>query len=468
MSNGAQPRRIAWEVLMAVDTRAAYANLMLPALLRQHGCHGRDAAFATDLTYTTLRWRGLVDAVLESASSRAIDEIDVTTRNILRIAGASWLIGRTAAHAAVSTAVDLAGEIGADKRGRGFVNAVLRRVTEHSCEGWQQRLGVDATDSASLAVKYSHPRWMVDAIGEALVMSGRDPSDIEQVLAADNDAVAPTLVARPGLCEVQELLTVDANTPGRWADTAVYTTGGDPGRINAVAQYRAGVQDEGSQLVALIAAGVHVDGSDTAWLDACAGPGGKAALLGALAAGRGAHVTAVEHQQHRAQLIASTVAELTSVEVVHADATALSEQPWYRDAMFDRVLVDVPCSGLGALRRRPDLRWQRGPRDVADLASTQESLLVAAFRAVRPGGVVTYATCSPHTAETIVVTARAVRSAQTYGIQLEQVNLSAELTNIDHIDGAALVATLHGRPQVQLWPDVHGTDAMFVSVWRRL
>ncbi|NDB17936.1 MAG: hypothetical protein EB027_01420, partial [Actinobacteria bacterium] len=254
---------------------------------------------------------------------------------------------------------------------------------------------------------------------------------------------------------------------GSWAAAAVHLPGGDPGRIAAVREHRAGVQDEGSQLVALIAAGIPVEGSDTHWLDACAGPGGKAALLGALAAARGAQLTAVERQEHRVELVTAAVEPLPNVDVRMADATRLDEQSWYRDGMFDRVLVDVPCSGLGALRRRPDLRWHRQQRDVAGLGSTQEALFAAAVRAVRSGGIVAYSTCSPHVAETVVATARAVRALKATGLHCEQVNLSTEIEGIAHIAGGALAATMHGRASLQLWPDLHGTDAMFLSVWRR-
>lgn len=452
---------------MAVDTRAAYANLLLPSLLRERGLSGRDAAFATDLTYTSLRWRGLADAVVEHAAGRAVSAIDVHARNVLRLATTSWLVHETAPHAVVATAVDLARAIGADRRGQGFVNAVLRRVTERSATAWRELLAETRTSTRDLAVAYSHPEWIVDALREALIMCGRDPADITALLEADNAAVAATLAARPHLCDVTELLTEEGAQLGRWASTAVHLAGGDPGRIAAVREHRAGVQDEGSQLVALIAAGLRVEGQDSRWLDACAGPGGKAAMLAALAAERGARVTAVEPQAHRAELVRTTLKQLTNVDVVTADSTQLGEQSWYHDAMFDRVLVDVPCSGLGALRRRPDLRWHRQQRDVADIGSLQEALLRAAAVAVRPGGILAYSTCSPHVAETVVVTTRAVRALAAQGVHLVHVDLSMELDQVPRIHGAALSASNLNRASLQLWPDVHGTDAMYLTAWRR-
>lgn len=461
------PRHVVWTVLEAVDSRAAYANLLLPALLRDAGLAPRDAAFATDLTYTTLRWRGLCDAVIASAARRSVTAIDAANLNVLRLATASSLLLQTPAHAVVATGVSLAGIVGSDVRGRGFVNAVLRRVTERDIDAWRAEAIRGLDDQAALAVAYSHPDWVVASLRDALVHAGRTPADLAAVLEADNAAVRPTLAARPGLCAADELLHQPGSLPGRWARTAVHLAGGSPASVPAVAEHRAAVQDEGSQLVALIAAGVSIDGSDRRWLDACAGPGGKAALLGALAAQQGASVTAVERQEHRVRLVRAAVSAMGSVDVVHADATAMAAQSWYRDGMFDRVLLDVPCTGLGALRRRPDLRWHRRPRDVAELAPLQQALFMAGARAVRPGGVIVYSTCSPHVAETAVVTAKALRELESEGVRCDHVDLRVELPRIANIEGSALAASMAGRAFLQLWPDTHGTDAMYVSVWRR-
>src|SRR5262249_3367137 len=154
----------------------------------------------------------------------------------------------------------------------------------------------------------------------------------------------------------------------------------------------AGVQDEGSQLVTSAFAAAPLDGSDSLWLDACAGPGGKAALLDGLAAARGARLLAAEIAPHRARLVANTLAGTGRPgRVVPAASTA----PAWPDGRFDRVLLDVPCSGLGALRRRPEARWRRVPADVGRLFDLQVRLLVRGVQAVRPGGMVGYVTCSP-------------------------------------------------------------------------
>jgi len=224
--------------------------------------------------------------------------------------------------------------------------------------------------------------------------------------------------------------------------------GGDPGALEAVRDGRAGVQDEGSQLVAVALAEAQLAGPDERWLELCAGPGGKAALLGALAAGRGARLVAVEAAAHRARLLRRAVAGLP-VRVVRGDAR---EPP---GGGFDRVLLDAPCSGLGALRRRPEARCRRTPADVEVLAAGQRELLAAAIRAARPGGLVGYVTCSPHPAETTAVVDEAVRTGL------------VELAD-DPLAAAIPESRAFGGPHTQLWPHRHGTDAMFLALLRRL
>ena len=210
-----------------------------------------------------------------------------------------------------------------------------------------------------------------------------------------------TLVARPGRSTREEL----PGEPTPYSPFGVVLEGGDPRSVPAVAEGRAGVQDEGSQLVARVFADAPLEGSDRLWLDLCAGPGGKAALLAAIGAQRGAAVVANERLAHRSQLVRRALTATDggladgAVGVVTADGTA----PPYRPGTFDRVLVDAPCTGLGALRRRPEARWRRKPDDLVTLVMLQRSLVTAALDLVRPGGLVLYATCSPLVSETATV-----------------------------------------------------------------
>jgi 16S rRNA (cytosine967-C5)-methyltransferase len=448
------PRRIAFDVLRAVDERGAYANLALPALLRDRGVTGRDAALATDLAYGTLRRLGTYDAVLVVCVDRPLRRLTGAVHDVLRLGAHQLLTMRTPPHAAVATSVDLARTV-AGVRAGGFVNAVLRRVAARDADAWLAEVAppADRDPTGHLAVRSAHPRWVVTALGEALAAAGT-PDELPALLAADNEAPAVTLVARPGRSVVAELLASGA-APGRWSPWAATIAGGDPGAVAAVRDGRAGVQDEGSQLVALALPAAPVAGAGRPggerWLDLCAGPGGKAALLAGLAAAASARLVAVDVREHRARLVAATLAEGPGRSgVVVADGRA---GPW-PEAAFDRVLVDAPCTGLGALRRRPEARWRRSPDDVTRLRPLQEALLAAGIRAVRPGGVVAYVTCSPHLAETREVVA----------------GLLAVRSDVEQLDARLLlpgVPDLGPGPHAQLWPHRHGTDAMFLAVLRR-
>ncbi|GAA4424484.1 transcription antitermination factor NusB [Georgenia halophila] len=468
-------RLAAYEVLRRVAESDAYANLVLPGLLRERGITGRDAAFATELTYGTLRLRARYDAVLSRCTrDRALSSLDPEVLELLRL-GTHQILGmRVPVHAAVSETVALTREV-AGPAPTGMVNGVLRTVSRTAPEAWLERLveetDPDGTDPvARLSVTESHPEWITRALRQSLIADGTEPAgadaELADLLAADNVPAPVALVARPGLVEVADLAAECAREsrepePGRWSPYALIPGSGDPGRLGAVARAAAGVQDEGSQLVTLALAeaplaGPAVDGgaADTAWLDLCAGPGGKAALLGALAHQRGTELLANEVAPHRAGLVRGAVAAIPAgtVEIRVGDGREL-EAP----GRFDRVLVDAPCTGLGALRRRPEARWRRTPADLAPLGTLQRELLAAALDATRAGGVVAYVTCSPHIAETQLVVDDTLRRRD----DVEVLDAAEILRGVSRTD------PLLSGPYAQLWPHRHGTDAMFLALLRR-
>jgi len=446
---GDAARRAAFDVLRAVDERDAYANLVLPALLRERGITGRDAAFATELAYGTLRGLGGYDAVLAACVDRPLDRVDPPVRDVLRL-GAHQLLGmRVPPHAAVSATVDLA-RLAVGPGAARFANAVLRRAGQQDRDGWLARLAppYDTDPVGNLSVVHSHPRWVVTAFADAL---GGDLAEVARLLIADNAPPRVTLAARPGRCTREELLGSGAQ-PGPWSPYAAVLPGGDPYDVPAVREGRAGVQDEGSQLVTLALANAPVPGRDDVWLDACAGPGGKAALLAGVAHERGAALLAAELAAHRARLVAQV---LTGAPGRHAVVVADSTGPVVAPGTVDRVLVDAPCTGLGALRRRPEARWRKQPSDLTRLAPLQRLLLSRALDAVRPGGLVAYVTCSPHLAETRAVVEDALAGR-------------SDTTAVDARPWLPGVPDLGDGPHVQLWPHRHGTDAMFLSLLRRI
>ncbi|WP_347060479.1 transcription antitermination factor NusB [Blastococcus sp. HT6-30] len=433
-------RLTAYDVLDAVSSREAFANLLLPQLLRERQLDERDAGFTTQLAYGALRAQGTLDAVLTGLVSRPLAELDPRVLDLLRLGAYQIIDLRVPSHAAVDTTVDLTRAI-VGPGASGLVNAVLRKVAAGGDRAaWLAALGAEGDELLALAT--DHPGWIVDAWRDAL----GDDAELESALLADDVAPEVHLVARR--MEREALVEESGGQPGPWSPFAVRLGGGDPGRLASVRSGRAAVQDEGSQLAALLLARAPLEGPESAWLDMCAGPGGKAGLL-AVTRPDGVRLTAADRAPHRAELVAQALRDEDDVEVLAADGT----QPPWAPGSFDRVLLDAPCTGLGALRRRPEVRWRRTAEDVAPLAELQTALLDSALRSVRIGGVVAYVTCSPHTAETVAVV-DAVAARDDVEV-LPVAPLFPEVPGIGRGD--------HG----QLWPHRHGTDAMFMALLRR-
>jgi 16S rRNA (cytosine967-C5)-methyltransferase len=464
-SRSTDPARLAAYTVLRAVAGGAYANLELPKELRDKGIRGRDAAFATELTYGSTRLRGLYDPIIAVAAGRPTADVDENVLDTLRL-GAHQLLGmRVAAHAAVDQTVGLARLVNGASAG-GFVNAVMRRISEKDLETWIRQVVPTEDPIAAQATLHSHPEWIVRALRAALIGHGASTpatldADLEALLVSDNAAAKVALVARPGLCEVEELTRAGA-APSLLSRVGAVLDSGDPGSIAAVRSGRAAVQDEGSQLVALAVAGAKVstDEEHEKWLDLCAGPGGKAALLATLGAKEGATLFANEISEHRTDLVRQTLdaAIDSGIEVMigTGDGREVGEE---EPNTYDRVLVDAPCTGLGALRRRPEARWRRTTADLAELAVLQRALLVSAIVATRPGGIIGYATCSPHLAETrFVVWDVTRRRADVEIVDARDLFLDAAGRRIEHLGEG---------PFVQLWPHVHGTDAMFFALLRK-
>ena len=292
-------RAAALDVLKAVRVDRAYANLVLPAAIRHYQLEGRDAAFATELASGTIRRRGTYDAILAACIDRPLSKVESKVLDALRVGTHQLLSMRVPDHAAISTTVDLV-RARVNTGAGNFANAVLRSVSERDFDEWIEKITPDerASPTRYAALAFSHPEWVVDELREAV---GRD--ELHELLAADNENPRVTLVARPGPLHprgaaggADPLLAVRRRVEG-----------GDPRSVPAVAEGRAGVQDEGSQLVALALAEAPLEGRDELWLDLCAGPGGKAGLLAALASERGARLVASERLPVRAGLVRRTL-----------------------------------------------------------------------------------------------------------------------------------------------------------------
>ncbi len=435
-------RRLAFDALRAVNAEGAYANLVLGRLLGERRLSARDAAFATALVAGTCRWKGTYDLVIERASGRSLTSLQPAVVDLLRLGTHQILAMRVPPHAAVAATVDLAVDT-VGQRVRGLVNAVLRRVAERDEDGWLTELTTGEDRLTSLGIRHAHPRWIVESYADLL-----PESELESALEANNVPPVPTLAVRPGLAEVSELIAAGA-VPTPWSPYAAGWSG-DPADLDAVAQGRAGVQDEGSQL--LTWGLTRPPAPSGPWLDLCAGPGGKSALLAGLAGSGEGPLMAAELSPHRADLVRAALRAypLPRPLVIVADGT----RPAWRRGSFSRVLADVPCTGLGALRRRPESRWRRTPSDLDDLVPLQRSLLDSALDAATPAGLVAYVTCSPHRRETVEVVAAVV--AQRGDVRVEPAS-----------QVVPDVADAYVGDYLQLWPHRHGTDALFAAYLRK-
>ena len=443
-------RRIALDVIMAVRDSDAYANLLLPVRLERAKLSEADAGLATELTYGTLRRQGYYDAVIAIAAGRTVDKIDPAILDVLRLACHQLLSMRVAQHAAVDESVSLAKTVGSNSA-TGFVNGVLRTITRSPVDGWREQVLAGARNADErISFEFSHPVWIIRAFRSALAAEGRE-SELDALLEADNVAPRVSIAALPGHSIVAELDAYAAP----FSPLGAILDGGDPLKLKAVRSGRARVQDEGSQLAALALSRARPVQPGETWLDLCAGPGGMAALLAAEAAVGGATLIANEVVPARAELVRKALAVFGSDAPVvwELDGTTVGDDNPDR---FDRILLDAPCTGLGALRRRPEARWRKVPKDVAQLSGLQAELLNSALAALKPGGVLAYVTCSPHLAETKVIVEGALKKWAGTVERLDTPSIVNAITSepLDLPDG----------PHVQLWPHRHGTDAMFIQL----
>lgn len=451
-------RLSAYECLRAIRQDGAYANIVLPNIIKENKLNKTDAAFATELAYGTTRMFSLYDAIIKKAYS-GDKKLDNTVIDILRLGAHQVFHMRVPNHAAVCEMVDLARHLTSDGPAR-TVNAIMRRMTERSIEEWEEIILEGKTQDEQLSIKYSHPAWIVRALKESLIKNGRDESEIVDLLETNCQNPYVCLVARPNLIhpaelaeQAQECLHTNVR-PGILSYDAVVIENGTPGRLPAVRQGLAAVQDEGSQLCAQIVASVQAQSNQGKWLDMCAGPGGKAALLACYAQEQGVFLLANEYLAHRAELVAKTLKAIdpSYYEVVCNDGREL-------EGSYDKILVDAPCSGLGSLRRKSESRWRKSINDLGQLRILQQELLENSYRLLAKGGVLAYVTCSPHVAETHAQI-KAFLSEHDDIALINAVDIAKELVPEKDLD--------FGEGQfLQLWTHLHDSDCMFLALMRK-
>ena len=431
-------RLLAFDLLSEVNRNDGYSNLLLPQALNASKLEDRDRSLVTELLYGTIRMQGKHDWVLAQISDRPWTEVDPGIIDICRLGVHQIHEMRIPDHAAVAATVEVARKrIGESKAS--FVNALLRSVTRKSLDEWFAPLEEISDPVERFSIQYSHPEWIVSAYYDLL----KDWTEVEAALKINNEAATPTLVSWPGFSTQQDLIDIGGE-PTEYSPYGVQWKG-NPGALDLIKARKIGVQDEGSQLVAEVFAKAS-DGAS--WLDLCAGPGGKAALLSSIAKQRDIRFTANEISSARAELVSQVV---HGARVLVSDGRTIGTS----SEKFDAILIDAPCTGLGALRRRPEVRWRRTLQDLRALTQLQRELVDSAIDALKPGGVLGYATCSPHLAET----------------SIQIVDIKRKHSNLSQIDvGQYLPHNLDGATRdgaMSLWTHKHGTDAMYLALFRK-
>lgn len=432
-------RLLAYDIISEVNQRNGYSNLLLPQALTASKLDERDRGFTTELVYGTIRMQGLYDHIFAQISDRPWSEVDADIVDLARMGAHQIFTMRTPLHAAVSATVDVARKQLGESKGS-FVNALMRKASAKTIEEWLEPVSQIKDDVVRLSIQHSHPEWIVSAYFDLL----KDLSFVEYELISNNTPAQPTLVAWPGDSTQEELIALGAiATPFSPYGAKL---SGAPGSLELVRHRKAGVQDEGSQLVAEIFARATRGAVST--LDLCAGPGGKAALLSHIVALDDRDFVANEISEPRAKLVKNVIGKFG---VIVGDGREIAAH----GRTFDAILADVPCTGLGALRRRPEVRWRRTIKDLAPLLQLQLELSDAAISILNAGGVFGYATCSPHFAETTGQVKQILKKHP----ELELIDIETFLpANLER-------ATREGA--MSLWGHKHATDSMFLALFKK-
>ena len=432
-------RLLVYDILQEVNRSDGYSNLLIPQALADADFEQRDKGFATELLYGTLRMQGRHDYIAAQVSDRSWSEVDAGIVDVVRLGAHQLFEMRVPSHAAVSATVELARKVIGESKAS-FVNALLRKMSAQTLDQWLEPVNEIKDPVSRLSIMYSHPEWIVSAYYDLL----RDYAEVEKLLSANNSPASPTLVWWPGRSTKEEFVALGAVSTAYSEYGLKYE--GTPASLEAIRYRRAGVQDEGSQLVASIFATVVAE--QKTWLDLCAGPGGKAALLASLAKENGKDFTANEISKPRSELVKQVIGPARLWVGDGRDIASHNER-------FGAILADVPCTGLGALRRRPEVRWRRQVSDLRALTQLQRELSDAAISILEVGGYFGYATCSPHLAETSIQ----VKDILNNHPELEQIDLSQYLPA--ELNGAIRDGAL------SLWTHRHETDAMYMAVFRK-
>jgi len=459
MKRPSPARLAAARVLERVEAEGAFAPIAASSEFRSLGLSQRDRKLATEIINGVLRWRGRLDFYLAHFSKRKLESLSPWIRNALRIAAYQVLFLSSVPHpVALSESVEIAKA--KERYAAGFVNGVLRSFLAGR---GSVRFPDPGRDVAGwLSTWESHPRWLVERWIAAWGVDGA-----AALCAANNRPAEVTLrvnIARTTVQKVKDALSASGieNLPGSFCPSAIRIEGaGDVARLPGFEEGHFYVQDEGSQLVAWA-----VDpGGRERIADLCAGPGGKTTHLAELWRSRAQRadepgeppITAFEIHPHRASLIEQSARRLGHERYIRVFARDAKEADPQAHGLFSRVLVDAPCTGTGVLRRRPDLRWQKQPSDIAPLVAEQRELLACAAKLVAPGGTLVYATCSLEPEEN-------VENAKWFLSEFSNFEPTSLLPALPEPARSRLAGSRFGPEGswIQLAPHLDGTDGMFI------
>ncbi len=443
------PRETALKILYEINEKGAYSNLALNKQLEAGGLGETDRGFVTELVYGTVKWRLTIDWIICQFSSIKLKKISPWILNILR-AGTYQLLymDRIPESAACNESAKLAKKYG-HQASTGFVNAVLRNIARN-------RDNLKKPDKTGepvkyLSIAYSHPEWMVERF---LLLFG--PEFTESLLESNNNAPEFTIrvntlkTSREKLAEAlaQEGMEV---AHGRFSRDALIIK--KPSSISRLAAFQDGlfqVQDESSMLVARI-----LDPKPGEFvLDACSAPGGKATHIAQLMENRGT-VLARDIHEHKIKLIEQSVARL-GIEIIKTEIHDTSMPDAATENKADRVLLDAPCTGLGIIRRKPDIKWRKESSDTAEITGLQRKMIAAAARSVKPGGVLVYSTCTILPEE---------NGDLVKGFLQE--NPEFEMDDLAAATPEALRGHIEEKGMLQLYTNRDGADGFFISKLRR-
>lgn len=431
-------RLLVFELISQVNRDGAFANIRLPELLKKSKLSANDRNLATEMSYGTLRMQGLMDYLADKFTDRPFNELDPKIQDLLRMGIYQLNQMRIPDHAAVSETVEVARQVAGDSKAS-YINAILRKVSSNTFDFTElDNLPV----AEKLSIKHSHPIWIVNAFFDQL----KDWELVEELLIADNKSTRPDIVCWPDKSNEEEFNRLGAHKIENLVHG--YNIDGIPSDFAPIVERRSGVQDRGSQIVVEDFIATWKPG--LRWLDMCAGPGGKAAYLFHYlnSIEENPSFLANEPVPHRADLVKRVIGNDVVVSIDGRDSSLFKDT-------FDRILVDAPCTGLGALRRRPEARWRKKFTDLKDLVSIQHDLLESAYRLLNSEGVIAYVTCSPHISET----------------KAQIVNFLADHADMKLLDIASLPKAnksgLNSDGTVQLWTHKDQSDCMFIAFLKK-